>query len=406
MLTVLSALPVAVRGPDYVLDDWYLLADARFDGWWLSLSRELFLARPGSGVVYAVVFGLVGRHALVAYALQVALVGVAAVLIRSVLRRFVPTSLATATAAMWAVVPNHQSLLHWATGSAITVALILVLAGIVLLADGRHGLAAVLLGASILCYEATAPVAGAALVAVPWLQGRPWRRPLLVGAAGIVPAAAWIVAFIPSVKQGIHRTADLGLLLPAHAGWGVFPDGPVATVLGLLATVALTLLIVDAVWSRSWSTEVRLALAGIAVILLGTLPFVRYFYAPLGAGDRVNVVAGVGTAMLWTGLLASAGARLPRLAFRPLATAVVVAMAAAAWQGSMAWAAAADDAARVLGDLPPLPPGTSIVVDRPPLHRNVAAFLDRSNIESAVQLEADTRDVAAQLRVRRAGPGR
>ena len=37
---------------------------------------------------------------------------------------------------------------------------------------------------------------------------------------------------------------------------------------------------------RHVSVEVGLAMAGVAVIVLGTIPFLRYFYEPLGAGDR------------------------------------------------------------------------------------------------------------------------
>ena len=138
--------------------------------------------------------------------------------------------------------------------------------------------------------------------------------------------------------------------------------------------------------------------AGITTIVVGTLPFVRYFYAPLGTGDRVNVVAGVGTALLWTGLGAWLARRIPRPMIVTVATAVVVAMGAAAWQGSMAWADAADDASRILDELPPIEPGDTVTVARPPVRRNVAAFADRSNLVGAVQLEAGTRDVDARFR--------
>jgi hypothetical protein len=64
----------------------------------------------------------------------------------------------------------------------------------------------------------------------------------------------------------------------------------------------------------------------------------------------------------------------------------------------MAWADAADDATRTLATLPHLAPGDTAVIERPPVRRNVAAFADRSNIVSAVQLEAGTREVDARFR--------
>lgn len=81
-----------------------------------------------------------------------------------------------------------------------------------------------------------------------------------------------------------------------------------------------------------------------------------------------------------------------------MATSVMLAaMGVAGWQGSMAWADAADDAARIVDELPRLGAGDSVRVEVPAVRRNVSAFADRSNIVGAVQLEAGTRDVDASL---------
>jgi hypothetical protein len=142
--------------------------------------------------------------------------------------------------------------------------------------------------------------------------------------------------------------------------------------------------------------------AGLVVIVVGTLPFVRYFYEPLGAGDRVNVVAGVGTAMVWTGLLSWVAARVPRAPAVALTAVVVAAMGVAQLQRSAAWASAADDAERILASLPPAHFQETITIERPPVRHNVTAFASRSNVESAVQLQRDRRDgVTVRLR-----PGR
>jgi hypothetical protein len=334
-------------------------------------------------VVYAIVFGGIGAHPLAILAVHVALVAMAAVLLDELLRRLgVDDRLAWATAALWLVVPNHTSLLHWASATAITVSLVLLLFGGVALAQDRVAPAACILGASVLTYEATAPAAVAMLVAVPLLQRRPWRRPLLVGLAVLVPVLAWVGLHVPSVKDaGRARWIDLSLVLPAHVGWGVFPDGPVATVLGLAALVA----------AAAWARRSPLIVGGVAVIVLGTLPFVRYFYEPLGAGDRVNVVAGVGTAMLWAGLLARSRRHVGVIA--PLF--VVAAMGVAFWSRSMAWADAGDDARTLLDRVPDQ---ETVTIERTPVRQNVTAFADRSNVEGAVQLERGTRAVTVRLR--------
>lgn len=328
--------------------------------------------------------------------MQVLLVLAAAVVLRSLLARFVSPALATATAGVWLVLANHGSLLHWTTATPITVALILLLVGLRLLDDERDLAAALVLGASVLCYEATAPAALVGLVVIPAFRRRRWMRPVLVGGAVLVPIGVWILANVPQVKdEGLSRTADLALVPPAHVGWGVLPDGPVAVIGGALACVVVVLVVVEGARRRTFTVEAAMLSAALATIVVGTVPFVRYFYAPLGAGDRVNVVAGVGTALLWTGLGAWLARHLPRAALATAVACTATAMGVASWQGAMAWADAGDDAARILRRLPPLEPGDTVTVERPPVRRNVAAFADRSNVVGAVQLEADTRDVDA-----------
>jgi hypothetical protein len=389
-----------------VLDDWFLLANARFDGWWQALGGELLRARPGSGAVYAVTIGLVGRHPPVALVVQVLLASAAAIALWDLARQFLGRAEAFAVAALWVLLPNHGSLLYWATGTAITAALLLLLLGVRLLVDGRLLAASLLVGASVLTYEATAPAAALALIAVPSLQGRPWRRPLVVGAAVLLPVAAWVVLARPSVKRGLDQTADLGQVLPAHVGWGVLPT-PFDVAGGLFACLVATFVVVEAGRSRRVTHEAALLGAGAALIVAGTLPFVRYFYAPLGFGDRVNVVAAVGTALLWTALLEwtvrQATEHLPagRVVAGVVTGAVLLGFAGATLQRADAWADAGDDAAAVLAGLAPLEPGDEVTLTRSTLRRNVAAFLDDSNITGAVQLEAGTRDVRARLR-----PGR
>ena len=396
----LTAAPYAARGPGYVLDDWFALANAHFDGWWMAAGADQWRARPGAGAVYALAFGLVGRRPGLVFALQSVLVVASAWAIMRLLARFVAPAAAWTVSAAWIVVPNHGSLLFWPSAMNITASLLLLLVGLDLVWRDRLGYAALALAASVLAYEATAGAALLGVVAVPALAQRGWRRPALVGGGAVVAAVAWTIAFFHPAKRGLDVTADLSLLLPAHAGWGVFPDGAVAMAGGLVFSLGLTWMAVESLRRRRWSGDAALTFAGIAVIVVGTLPFVAYFYAPLGAGDRVNVVAGVGTAMAWVGLGRWAWAHAPGPALAASGL-VVAAMLVAAVSAATAWADAVDDGERILAGLPDVSPGGSVDVAPPPVRRNVAAFLDPSNIRSAVQLEARTREVEVRFR-----PGR
>jgi hypothetical protein len=399
-LAVVVAVPYAVLGVGFVLDDWFALGNAHFDGALGAAGRESFLNRPGQGVVYALTFGLIGEHPLVHYALQVALSAVAAVLLYRLLLRFLGQGPALAIAALWVVVPNHGSLTRWASASMIIVGLVLLLvAGLLLTrADPRWWTdlaAAVLMAASVLCYEATAPAAAVAALALPRLASGRWRwRATLMGGAGVGAAMAWVLLHFHPSKESVDVTADLSQLFPAHFGWGVAPRPLLSVVVGLVGLAGLVTVLVRV---RTNRTVDWVFVTGILLIGLGTAPFLKYYYAPLGAGDRVNVVAGVGTALCWYAI-----GRLAWQWRRPLAAVagavVLVSMAAAGLESDRTWHRAAREGERILAALPAeTPAGTIVVGPRPVQVRNVAAFLDRSNIEPAVQLRLDDRAAGARL---------
>jgi hypothetical protein len=399
-LAVAVALPYAVLGTGFVLDDWFALGNAHFDGAWGAAGRESFMNRPGQGLVYALTFGLIGEHPLAHYVLQVALSAVAAVLLYKLLVRLVDDGPALAVSALWLVVPNHGSLIRWPSASMILVGLVLLLiAGLLLTrtdGDPRADLAAaVLMAAAVLCYEAMAPAAAAAALLLPRLAAGRWRwRATAMGWAGVGAAMAWVLLHFHPSKESVDVTADLSQLFPAHFGWGVAPRPVLSVVVGLLGLAGLATVIVRARTRRSvdW-----LFVAGIVLIGLGTAPFLKYYYAPLGAGDRVNVVAGIGTALCWYAL-----ARLCWQWRRPVAGAagavVLGSMVAAGLEGDRTWHRAAREGQRILAALPAeTPAGTIVVGPRPVQIRNVAAFLDLSNIEPAVQLRLDDRAASARM---------
>lgn len=403
-LVVAVALPYALLGVGWVLDDWFALRNARFDGALAAAGHSQWLARPGQGVVYFLTFGLIGEHPLVMYAVQVALAAATAVLLYRLLRVVLDDGPALAVAAVWAIVPNHASLVDWPSAVGIAVALVLLLGGCLSLVAVRDRwtnrlAAALLLTASVLCYEATAPAAAVAAVVLPKLAGRGWRwRQAAASWAGLAGAGVWMVTHVNPAKAVIHTTADFSQLLPAHFGWGVAPK-PLAPVVALLGLAALSVLLLDVTGfrGRRMTGNDSLMAAGLAVIALGAVPFARYYYAPLGAGDRANVVAGIGTALAWVGAAGTAFRYRRTLAL--VATGfVAAAMLVAGVTGSRSWHEAAKSGRRVMAALPSADAGGTLVVGPDPIEvRNVAAFLDDSNIAAAYQLRRGTLTASARM---------
>lgn len=280
VLAVIVALPYAVLGVGFVLDDWLALGNAHFDGALGAAGRDAWLNRPGQGAVWALTFGLVGEHPLIHYCLQVALSALTAALLYRLLLRFLAQGPSLGIAALWLVVPNHGSLIRWSSANVILVSLALLLGAALLLTRASPDIladsaAAVLLAASVLCYEATAPAALVAALVLPRLVSGQWRwRASILALAGVGAAAAWVLLHLNPSKRGVDVTADLSLLFPAHFGWGVVPAGPVASVVGAFALIGLTIVVSRALAIRRVDREVEwLVPAGLALIVLGTLPF-------------------------------------------------------------------------------------------------------------------------------------
>src|SRR5204863_3822127 len=72
-LVVVLAIPFAVMGPRFILDDWFTLYWRRFDGVLWTGGHGQLRARPGAWLTFLVEFGLIGRHPLAIYLLQTAL---------------------------------------------------------------------------------------------------------------------------------------------------------------------------------------------------------------------------------------------------------------------------------------------------------------------------------------------
>ena len=129
-------VPIAVHARDgagFVLDDWFLVRNAVFDGALHVANPDLAAARPGTTVVYGLSFGVFPRSPAAVFALQSGLLVLAGVLTYLLLRRFVPSLIAASVVALWAIVPNHMSLEVWGSVLVADASLVLLLVGALLL---------------------------------------------------------------------------------------------------------------------------------------------------------------------------------------------------------------------------------------------------------------------------------
>jgi hypothetical protein len=121
---------------------------------------------------------------------------------------------------------------------------------------------------------------------------------------------------------------------------------------------------------------------GLLVIAAGTVPFTFYPYAPLGAGDRFNLVSSIGGALVWVGIAVA----LWRFRTVVLAVGVIVAAlsGAARVQRIDHWTTAAADGRRITDAIQarfPSPPAGDVILGPSPVQQaNIAAFLDQSNV--------------------------
>lgn len=402
MVAIAMFVPYGLAGPALFRDDWLTIRNAELDRWWMAAGSSQWKARPVGSAIYAVTFGLIGERPLLHYVLSAAVVTATAVAIYVVAGRFLPTGAAFAVAITWLLLPNHTSLEMWPSTLNIAVSLLLFVLGIERLAHpeptaGKDWTAAGLLGIGLLAYEAMGPAAVVAVIAVRLRRSAGKRLsavlpPLLaLGVAGL-----WMLANWHPEKKGLETTMDPWFLIPGHFGFSITGDlllaqSVVPGVVLLTSAVALYDLIVAerrtcARWPQ-WTVA-----AGWALLVLGALPFVRYFYAPIGFGDRVTVVSGVGGALV----LVAVTAQLARW-WRPVALlfGAVVAVAATSQRASMVatYATAADDSRRILdaiNDRWPTPPDHPMVFGPEVVDRHVRAF---EPMEFPVQVLYGTRDV-------------
>lgn len=329
-------IPYAIAGPHVLADDWVWLRDAHFRGW-LHAGGPRQVGRPGAYVLYALTFGVIGEHALVLYAVQVAALAAAALAVRRCLAGFVGDTYALAVTAVWIVMPTHLSLEMWFSTVQALVAIALLASGIDLLGrvhrrgdpelrDLLPGLA--LMALSVAFYEVTLAVALVAGVAVALLYGhRPDAKATVVGWVLVAVPVAWSLAHESVYANAVTGRLDPTVVIPGHLSLGLAPwsaGGRFATIAGLAAALTAIVRLARAELRPSTGVAERLAAAGGAVLLIGVAPLVNFETNFFGLHDRLTAVSGIGAAMVWVGGVAMVGRAVGRRGLVAVAAAVLL----------------------------------------------------------------------------------
>lgn len=394
-----------LKGAGFVLDDWYFRRNAVFDGI-LHTAGQTGGDRPVGALVYMAFFGVIGPHPGVIILVLGAMNGLCALLLRRLVRWWASGWIALGAAGLWLVLPLRTSLEAWmSTGSAV-LASILTLSALVLLARPevqlrRVLLAAVLLALGALSYEALCVLGVPAALGIRVARTRFARREHLAALA-VLPGIAFAWAYTHRL-DGRHAAGGIRNPFPvldANFGRGVAPAGVMST-LTLVAAVSGSILVARAALDRPsgqrWTVPAALLAIGWAATLWGVVPYLTYFYSPYGAGDRLNVLSAYGAALVWTGLVGALGQR--RLVVGAATALLLVGIAARVSRAEL-WSRAGLDGGRVAAAIArahPHPDRPFLVGPEPIVVDNVAAFVDHSNIDAAVQLAFGSRDVQAFL---------
>lgn len=348
-LVVARALVYVAMGPQLILDDWSILASIEVNGIG-EAAPTLQWGRPVAWLVDTVVYGAVGPHPLVLFAVITALNAAAAVLLCLVLARFFRPQTALLVAGVWVLAANHNTLTVWTATAPTVVALLLLLGGILALTDGRWAVAGVCLALSVLSYELTAPAALAAVVVLP--SSRPLGvKPRAVMGGLVLLATGW-VALDPLTDP---RWDVPGLPLVWRA---LFSDGLLGTAggpsrlvhyLGDLVLVGVVVAVVAwLVGRRDREDGPALVLWGLLVIALGSLAILNLGLGQEGIGmqDRLLAVSSIGAAMVLVGVLQLAWHHL-RAAAVVAGVALVLVLVAGQFVSLRSWARAGEDALAV-----------------------------------------------------------
>jgi len=302
------------------------------------LAGPLLSYRPGHAVALALAHELLGPTPFAHLALGLALAVMTSACLFALLRSVGLGRVgAGACAALLLLFPFSDATRLWATGAAVSVALLLVLLGALAALRGLrrrdpvlHVAATALYVTGTLTYEVVGPVVlGSVLLyrsQAPWPRG---ARRGAVDALAVGAALAFVAWRTPRVVRPTEEWPGraqqlagegLDLLAMAVAPLAGWPASAVAMFLGAAALVGVPLALSRAVrtrapWPDGLTRPLVTAAAGAFVVVSGYALFVPAgdAYAPLAQGlaNRVNAVAAPGFVLLvWAGAELAAWALL------------------------------------------------------------------------------------------------
>ena len=349
---------------------------------------------PGAWLVYDVAYTIAGRHPLVLLVVGTAFSIGLVVALYAALRRYTPDRVAFAVAALWVIMPNHNSLTAWGATLQARLALLLLCLGVLAVARGRWVPAAACFAGAALSYELTVVPAIALAALLPaGSHLRPRDRIKIV--AAVVLAELWL-------RLSPHYPVRTTWPNPVFVWLGHVSSGLFATVypplqlrLALGAAVAVGVVACLASWlrgNREMGDGPSLALSGVAVMLVGlaSLPFGGGFLAiaEVGDKDRLYAVSSIGAAMVLVGIGLWVWRRHRVLA--GVAAATVVAICLVGQVVSLrSWSRAGDDGVALmnhLAEVSPEPGDTGWVVGPVRPWRNGVITLDTDSATHALRV--------------------
>jgi hypothetical protein len=389
---------------------------------------------PVLGVLLAIPYRLFGLHTPLHLTLALVLSAAASTAFYVLLRTLGLERRHTGMiAALVLFFPWADSSRLWTTGSMNNAAVIFFFAGLIvslcgLRAGGRRALVLALLGTTlyvlaVLTYEVVGGVVLLVVLVYTWWSGwgRAWRRWML-DLIGVVPSLAFVW-----LRQPTHHTEhpSLGWQL-AHGGriargaaallWdALIPGAPGAAVAGAVLVVAAGALVARSTLDDHDPTRAALSrwlsIAAASVVAIGAAysPYVpglgKYVPGAPGVGNRVNLLAAFGYAVLVYALVTLAGLLVARVARRKgaavigtlLCGAIVLAYTAVDRQHGRTWDQAtrvADHELDTVARLVPDPrPGTvsSVFGDPNYVAPGVPVFAIAGDLNNAVKVRLRTR---------------
>jgi hypothetical protein len=448
-ITVASSLPY-LRQLGFYSDDWGLLADFSADrSGFLALAVNNFPGRPVQGLYLVTLFRFFGLDPLGYHVVNTAVLAASAALLYLLLQRLrLGRAESFATTLLFVMLPQLSTVRVWYAAFQIPLSLALMLLSIhcqlSFRQSGGLGWLGGAIGAALLSiasYEIFAPLLAGFAVALlfeRWRSGSRDRWAILIALCIIALVLAVFLYKLASGRAGaigdprryllgLHQLVrtdydwrlDSGLNLMAMLqayfaaplwGWWRGVETLVTGQSGSAVAVIGAFVAIVAWWrlrSEKPLGSRRLLLLGIATFLLGHATFLivpSIAFTSTGMGNRVQVAAAIGVAMILVSLVAFAGNLLPRQ-LRDSAFAAVIAIVAVAAFARLAaieryWAEAPALQERVRSaaraDLSNVPAGSTVILDGVcPYHGPAVVFEAGWDVGGALSL-ALSRQIAGE----------